>query len=354
MLCMLPNAEKPGERSRFLPKLLPQIFFLIFLNSAFIGGTPLVGAQAPDSENVQGRIAGIALSQGDNRPVGHLPISLKSSGAGIFRSILTDIEGHFEVRGLPAGTYDLEVDDAGYEPVRTKVQVDSSSPKLVLYLKSTIPVGVHRSGSLISIRQLKIPGKAQNEYQKGLQSLQKNKLNEGLEHFRKAVTAFSGYYEAQYHIGVAELRLGQKHEAMQAFQRAVELSGGRYARAEYGIAVLLCEEGNKGEAEALIRRGLDADNSLPEGYSLLGVVLVLENHMDEAEKSARQALLRDANFPEAHLVLSDVYASRGDSSAQLRELETFLALEPHGPQSDRVRLMRELARRNLPKLLPQD
>lgn len=354
MLCTLPKADKPREQSRFLSRLLPHIFIGVFLNSALVGWTPLVGAQVPGSESMEGRISGIAVSQGDNRPIGQVPISLKSHAAGIFRSILTDIEGHFEVRGLPAGTYDLEIDEAGYEPVRTKVQLDGSSSKLVLYLKSTTPMQVHLGRDLISVRELKIPGKARKEYQKGLQSLEKNDLNKSLEYFTKAAIAFSGYYEAQYHMGVAELRLGHKHEAMQAFQRAVELSAGRYARAEYGIAVLLCEEGKQGEAETFIRKGLEVNNTSPEGYSLLGVVLVLENRMDEAEKSARESLLRSANFPEAHLVLSDVYASRRNFGAQLTELETFLTLEPNGPQSDRVRLVRELALRNFTKSVPQD
>src|SRR2546429_6498243 len=36
-----------------------------------------------------------------------------------------------------------------------------------------------------------------------------------------------------YHIGVADFRLGQEEEAAQAFQKAIDLSGGRYAWAQF-------------------------------------------------------------------------------------------------------------------------
>lgn len=349
MLCKLSKAEKCRQRSRFLPNLLPSILLGVFLNMALMVWMPLADAQVPDSENADGRISGITLSQWDTRPVGQVAVGLKSHATGIFRSILTDIEGHFELRNLPPGTYDLVVEEAGYEPLRTKVQLDGSSPKLVLYLKSTNHLQALRKSSVVSVRELKIPGKARDEYQKGLRSLEKNDPGASLEHFTKAAHMFYGYYEAQYHIGLAKLRLGHKDEAMAAFQQAIDLSGGRYARAEFAIGALLSEEGSPNKAAAIIRRGLEVDDSLPQGHVLLGIVLMQQILADEAEKSAREALLRDANFAGAYLVLSDVHASRREFGAQLTDLETYLRLEPNGPESKRVLQARERALRNLEK-----
>ena len=87
-----------------------------------------------------------------------------------------------------------------------------------------------------------------------------------LAYFRKATAAYPEYYEAHYHAGVAELRLGHHAEAMQAFQKAIDLSGGRYARAAFGIGYLLYLEGNPGEAEKVIRRGLEVDDHSPDGH----------------------------------------------------------------------------------------
>jgi Tfp pilus assembly protein PilF len=99
------------------------------------------------------------------------------------------------------------------------------------------------------LRELKIPGKARNELQKGFERLAKNDPAGSLSHFTKATQAFPGYFEAYYHMGVAEMKLGHNEEATKAFQMAIDLSGGQYAWAEFGIGYLLCQEGKPGEAE---------------------------------------------------------------------------------------------------------
>lgn len=338
------------EKSRLLVVVLP----IFILSLAFILCAAIGKAQSASFESPGGEISGTVLLKADNRPAAHVAVSLKSHVAGVFRSILTDLEGHFEIRGLPPGTYDVVAEEAGYEPVRTKVLLDGSSSKLILYLNSINPSRVLRKSGIVSVRELKIPRKAWDEYQRGLLSLEKNDPQGSVEHFKRATSAFSGYYEALYHTGVAELRLGHRDEAMQAFERAVDLSEGRYARADFGIGALLCEQGKPIEAEAVLRTGLEVDDSLPEGYALLGIALMRQGRIEEAEKSAREALLRNPSFGEAYLVLADVHASRHEYDSQLKDLETYLTLEPKGPESERVRLARELALRNLAKAHPQD
>jgi len=46
-------------------------------------------------------------------------------------------------------------------------------------------------------------------------------------------------------MGVAKMRLGQNDEAMQAFQMAIDLSGGRYARAELALATSFAKKENQ-------------------------------------------------------------------------------------------------------------
>jgi len=71
----------------------------------------------------------------------------------------------------------------------------------------------------------------------------------------KASEAFPDYYEAYYHVGVVETRLGHKNEARRAFQRAIDLSGGRYAWAEFGFGYLLYLEEKPEEAVTIIAGG---------------------------------------------------------------------------------------------------
>jgi tetratricopeptide (TPR) repeat protein len=211
-----------------------------------------------------------------------------------------------------------------------------------------------RDSYTISARELKIPVKARHEYEKGLGSLAKEDLAGSVSHFSKAAQAFPDYYESYYHMGVAETRLGHRDGAMQAFQRAIDLSGGRYAWAEFGIGYLLYLEGKPEEAATIIRRGLDMDESSADGYLILGMALLRLDRLDEAERSAHEALLRNPSFAQPYLVLAEANARRHKYRAQLQCLDSYLKLEPHGAECRQVRQAREVILRILAGPHPED
>jgi tetratricopeptide (TPR) repeat protein len=350
MLYELRKAEKSS-----VPVGIHRILFLsFFLNLALIAWVPIVGAQSANLDSTSGKISGTVLLKANHRPASQVAVKLKSHAAGIFRSILTDFEGHFEVRSLPPSTYEIVVDEPGYEPTQISTQLDGSSSELVLYLKSSNMPQIPRDSYTISARELKIPGGARREYEKGLGSLAKRDLAGSLSHFTKAAQAFPDYYEAYYHVGVAEMSLGHLNEAMQAFQKAIDLSGGRYAWPEFGIGYLLYLEGKPEEAVTIIRRGLELDESSADGYLILGMTQLRLNRPDEAERNAREALLRKPNFAQAYLVLSDACGHRHEYREQLQDLDAYLELEPNGAESEHVRKAREVVLRILAKPHPED
>ncbi len=293
-------------------------------------------------ENADGEISGTILLQADKQPAGQVAVSLKSRALGIFRSVLTDLEGRFRVQHLPFGTYDIVVDEQGYESEETSTNLDGPSSKLVMYLKAK-PGSILENKYMVSVRELKIPRKARHELEKGLQRAAKNDPAGSFAHLVKATQAFPGYFEAYYDIGVVEMTLGQQDEAEKAFQTSIELSGGRYARAYFGYGYLLCQEGKPHEAEKIVHRGLEMEDAAPDGYVILSEALRGLNRLDEAEKSAREALLRDPKFAGAYLALSDVAASKHDYREVITDLDIYLEMQPSGPGSKQARQVREAA-----------
>jgi tetratricopeptide (TPR) repeat protein len=338
MLCELPKVEKWRLRVGFLPILLPELILILVLMT----WAPTVEAQVSNLERQAGEISGTVLSEVDNQPATQVAVSLKSHAGGIFRSVLTDFAGHFELRSLPPGKYEINIEEAGYEPTQASAQLEGSPVKLVLKLKPSAPLQPGQGRFAVSVRDLKISGKARDEYKKGLESLGNKDWRGGLNHFTKAVKAFPEYYEAYYHLGLVETNLGHLDEAMQAFQKAVDSSGGRYAWGNFGIGYLLYLEGKAREAETVLRRGLEMDNNSPDGHVILGMTLLRLDNPEEAEKCAREALLRNPNFTQAYLLLADSFARRHNYREQLEELETYLKLEPNGAASDRVRQVRDV------------
>jgi tetratricopeptide (TPR) repeat protein len=358
------RTSSPGQSRRFSRASLPNWTLAIFLSLALFGFTATVRAQEAASQEVaspktagqdaSGTISGTVYLPGSNQPASQVAISLKSHDAGVFRSVLTDYDGHFEVSGLPAGTYDVTIEEQGYQTYRSTAEFDGSSLKLELHLAPLLPPQPVQSANTVSVRELAIPGKAKEEYRKGLVSLAKRQMMQSLKHFASAVRAFPGYFEALYHQGIVETDLGHQEAAMQDFQMAAELSGGRYARAQFGMGYLYYLQGNAAQAESITRRGLELDPDSADGYVILGMTLLRLNRVDEAERSAREALLRNPSEADAYLVLADACARRQNYNEQIQHLDTYLKLDPTGPASKRAREVREVALRILNRAQPQN
>jgi tetratricopeptide (TPR) repeat protein len=208
-----------------------------------------------------------------------------------------------------------------------------------------------KTSVMVSVGDLQIPSEARHEFERGLGRLQKQDPAGSLLHFNSAVERFPKYYEAYYHQGIAEMKLGRNDEALRSFQRAIDLSEGRYARAQFGYGLALCRLGNAAQAEQIVRYGLETEPNIPDGHVVLGVVLLKLNRPDEAEKSARQALLlAGPKSGKGYLVLADVDALRGDYGAQVRDLDRYLKLHPDEPNSRLLHSARDVAKKLAAKI----
>lgn len=232
--------------------------------------TPIVRAQISGSDNQAAEIFGTVFAAAGNRPIDGAIVNIRSHTVGPFVSVLTDWSGRFQVRGLDPGMYEITVEEPSYEPTRVTPQLLSGpSPPLKLYLKASNPSPVRRIDHAVSVRELRIPVKARNAFEKGLQRLAKNDVVGSQTQFERATTAFPDYYEAYYHMGVTDLRLGREEKAAQAFQKAIDLSGGHYAWAQFAQGLLLCRRGEYAQAETVIRQGLHQDGGSATGHLLL-------------------------------------------------------------------------------------
>ncbi|PYU60755.1 MAG: hypothetical protein DMG56_14925 [Acidobacteria bacterium] len=306
--------------------------------------TPIVRAQVAGFDKQAVEILGTVFAEAGNRPIDGAIVNIRSVTGGPFVSILTDWSGRFQARGLDPAMYEIVVEEPGYEPVRETLRLYGPSAPVELHLRASSPSAVPRKDYAVSVRELRIPVKARNAFEKGLERLAKNDAVGSRTQFERATTAFPDYYEAYYHIGAADLRLGHEEEAAQAFQKAIDLSGGHYVWAQFALGLLLCRRGEYAEAETVIRKGLDVDGSTATGHLFLSVALFRLNRLEDAEKSAREALLRKPGFAWAYLVLADVHGRRGEYARQLQNLDTYLKLEPDGPASKRVREVRDVVR----------
>ena len=297
------------------------------------------GANAQSLDQGSGAVSGTASFEGSNRPASQVVVRLWSYARQIFRRVLTDHDGRFEVKGLPDGAYEVVAEEAGCDSERLTTDVHGSVENVALHLRPYV-ANSGRAG-LVSVRELKIPGKAQDEYQKGLERLTKADFAASLPHLRTATNLFPGYFEAYNLLGVAEMKLGQLERAVEAFQRSIDLSEGRYAAALFGMGFTSYLQGRLNEAEGILRRGLELDGNSADGHFYLGLTLFLQHRIDEAEASARAALLRKPDYAPAFIVLANVYGQKQAFQQQLEAMDKYLKLSPTGILAERVKQARQ-------------
>jgi tetratricopeptide (TPR) repeat protein len=308
--------------------------------------SPLLDTPSKESfANRDGEIVGTVYLNRRAEPAPQVLVTIRSTTSGLSQSALTDPAGRFEVREIPQGTYEVSAAGQGRGFASTITQVGLLPTEVLLYLDSSSEPRHYT----VPVRELEIPSKAQSEYERGLDRLAKSDFPGSLAHFNKAATVYPAYYEAFYHMGVAEFRLNHQDKAVEAFQKAIDLSGGHYARPQFAYGLILCHQQKAQEAERLIRRGLQADRDSAEGYLFLGIALLGQNRLEEAEKSLGEALLRKPQYPDVYLALADLHAKRKDYRAQVQDLDIYLELVPSSPGSDYVRKVREAAKHLVPE-----
>ncbi len=310
---------------------------------------PLVSwAQFSGSHDPLGSISGKILLAADNHPAQQVKVELRNFGGGWVGTTLTDWSGAFGFAGLPSGTYFVVVEEPGCEPIQETVQLDSGAgPLLLLHLNRTNLARPGEVGYVVSVRALSILPKARKAFQKGVQRLARNEPADSVAHFQRAIAEFPGYYEAYFKIGVAALMLGRDADAQQAFQKSIELSGGQYAEPQLALGLMLCSQEKFAEAEPIIRKGLERDQTSWAGYYSLAWALFGLNRLDEAEKTAREAVLRKADFAAAYLLLANIDIRQNNYSALLKDLDDYLKLDPDSATSAKAKAIRDDARRVL-------
>jgi tetratricopeptide (TPR) repeat protein len=177
----------------------------------------------------------------------------------------------------------------------------------------------------VSVRGLQIPAKAQRLFKQGIEYLARGDAEESQDFFRRAIQAYPGYYEAYYNLGVAESQLHQWSDALQFFQKAIDLSGGGFAHGYFGYGLVLNQLGQSNDAEKIVRRGLEQEPDLSDGYAVLSIALFNQNRLDEAEEAAQKSLrLPNASPRNALLALAHIHFRKGDYRASVKDLEGYI------------------------------
>src|SRR5215472_5022032 len=188
-----------------------------------------------------------------------------------------------------------------------------------------------KNDSVVSVLELRMGGKADSLFAKGVKKLQKGDVQGSLTYFQRALAKDPGYYRAYHDLGLAHYQLGETLRAEEDFQKSIDLTYGGYAPSQFALAMILCEKQEFQRAEKLIQNGLAMEPSSSLGKYFSGLVQFALNRTAEAEQSARDALWRNADQADAYILLAKIHERNHNANAVIADVVAYLKLVPHGP-----------------------
>jgi tetratricopeptide (TPR) repeat protein len=295
-------------------------------------------------------VGGSVREDGTQRALENVPVTIKQLTGPVVGSAYTRNNGDFQIDGLGAGDYILEIVAKDYEPHRETITLtDGSRLGMTIFMsKSGAKSPLATMQMSISAHQLSVPHKAFDEFEKGMTLVySKSDYRGGINQFQLAIRDFPNYYEAYAEEGSAYYQLQETKSAEDALRKSIELSSGQYADAFFTLAAIQTDSKQYEEAEKTARQGIATDSSSWRGPFELARALNALKHPEEAEKSAQQSRNMVPDNPPVYLLLANIHIQKKDYPALVRDLDEYLRLAPFGPEADQARKTRERVQADL-------
>ena len=191
----------------------------------------------------------------------------------------------------------------------------------------------------VSKFDLKAPGKARREYQRGYDLLTKKDLKGAAEHFAKAIALYPNFVAAHNGLGTALLKLGQTQEAKKEFALAVALDD------HLPNSYL-----NLGCAEIALNEFPQAEESLRKAVSIAPIDVQLQlaltfaeylnkNYSAVLDTSRKVHQQPHAGAARVHLFAAGAWEAQGNLEQAQLELKTLLEEDPRSDSGEQYRKM---------------
>jgi tetratricopeptide (TPR) repeat protein len=186
------------------------------------------------------------------------------------------------------------------------------------------------NGSVVSMTSLEAPREAQREFEKGRQTVQKNRLPEAALHFQKAVDIFPKFAAAWYELGRVQERTHNFQAAHDSFQHALAADS-KFMSPYIPLAELAAAAKNWRELADITGRLISLDPvDYPAAYLHNAVANLNLQNTDAAEKSAREGERLDTahRYPLIEEMLARALIRKRDYPSAAEHLRAYLLLAP--------------------------
>ena len=194
-------------------------------------------------------------------------------------------------------------------------------------------------GRLISAISLAAPKDARKAFEKGSGLAKKQKPDDAIKSYQKAVEIYPKYAAAWFELGKLQAAKGQADAAHQSFDAAVEADP-KYLNPYLELSRLALGARNWRELADVSGRAVKLDPfDYPQEFFFNSVANYNLRNMDAAEKSAREAEKLDTehHYPQVSHLLGVILAQRQDYTGAAGEMRNYLKFAPGAADAATVR-----------------
>lgn len=202
---------------------------------------------------------------------------------------------------------------------------------------------LHRMGNVegtsISATSYMAPKDAKKAYEKGLQSLLKNKPDDASKEFEKAVLSYPKYADAWMNLGKARMQQKSFEPAREALLKAIEADP-KLVSPYIELGMMAAQQNKWEEAGPYLDRALRLDPiDFPQAWYVDAAANFNLKKFDAAEKSAREAQKLDAKHvnTRTEYLLGLILAEKHDYAGAAEQFRTYLKNSPDAPDYARVK-----------------
>ncbi len=313
------------------------------------------GTPPPETVAIERVCNGSARAEGYTDRKGYFSIDLgmdrvmqdASMSGGLFNNAETRFPGQAQTAsGMGGGAMsdqrylncDLRADLPGY-----RSQVVSLANRRAMDNPDIGTIFLHRLGNaegrVISAISLAAPKDARKAFEKGLELAKRQKLDDAMKNYQKAVDVYPKYAAAWFELGKLQAARGQADAAHQSFDAAVQADP-KYLNPYLELSQLALGAKNWRELADVTGRAVKLDPfDYPQQFFFNSVANYYLQDMDAAEKSAREAEKLDTqhHYPQVSHLLGVILAQRQDYTGAADEMRTYLKFAPGAADAGTVR-----------------
>jgi tetratricopeptide (TPR) repeat protein len=245
----------------------------------------------------------------------------------------TDDNGNITLPNLRPGSYKLRITGRGILETTGdsfRIEPDESSHVEYISVRREEPKDPQVAGTAtVNLNTLSVPGDAQKSYEKGVEALNREKVDDARKQFEKAIEKHPNYAAAYNMLGITFIKEKNTARGQEAFEKAVAIDG-NFAPAYTNLAKIQFAQRNMGPCEELLQKSLAADPRNAETLAILSQVNLMVGNYEQAAANARRVheLPEHKQYAVAHFIAARALRARSLPDDAIVEYKLFLQEAP--------------------------